>query len=247
MPAMGDKKVAGACAAVICCSTLAWIFLMVANVLPDWSNGKTQITADGTLSFERKIGLWAYCLKLFSGSDYECGSISSNLCNNGWLASARAFTILGICFLCFSCPAAAVAIGVPEKAAMAGACLLCTATLSFVWCMLSWGMWIGVAEDCWIASGVAPNYGSSFWLAVTASIFAFLAMLAACAVLAFGKKGGGKKKGVDGIADTPGNEGLHNDGAFGDYPKGEPMVPTDSGDMAPASTPNVSLYPDNNA
>ena len=118
------------------------------------------------------------------------------------------------------------------------------AFLAFCFTMLSWGMWLGVGNECWIPGNIAPDYSSSFWLAVSASVFSFLALLGAYAVLAMGNKGGGKargfgKKGKDHEGDRvkedpefayPSENPLprHGEAVVGDYPQG---------DMAPPNTP----------
>ena len=114
MPGADTAKVAVGC--VVCCTSIAWIFMMTACVLPDWSKGSTAVIApfDTVFSLERRIGLWAYCVQIVSGGDYECASINDNACDNGYLASARAFTILSVCFLTASCCAAGAAVMIPS-------------------------------------------------------------------------------------------------------------------------------------
>ena len=127
------------------------------------------------------------------------------------------------------------------------ACLICVACLAFCWTMLSWGMWLGVGNECWIPGNIAPDYGSAFWLAVTASIFAFLGMLGAYAVLAMGKKegeGGGRPRGFKkGRGNNEPQFGYPADDAPDQNERGEAIIgeyPQESshGDMAPPNTPD---------
>eukprot|EP00667_Euglena_gracilis_P018351 EG_transcript_19477 len=144
------------CAAVLCSS--AAVLMVVATAVPNWSASDVSTA-----------GPWGKCILRPVMEDWYCRSM--DLCERGaFLPACRTFTVLA----CLSsglaaCAVAAAVAGRPRQLRVSRRTLVGGLALSFGCSCLSWGMWLGVAGQCFIPHDLAPKLGVAFALACAAS------------------------------------------------------------------------------
>lgn len=178
-------------AVVTCLLAFAWILMIIANWMPNWST----IRNGSTGNFIRS-GIWGYCSQVFGVG--SCFENPPNVRDNGFTIAARFFCTTGNILTFFAMWTACYATVTMSK--ILDWVTICLCLFSWVFLFLGWGMWIGVHNELFKPAGF--ELGSSFIVAIIASVASLLAFIVALVGLAMGKKQ--KKKGIKEVpADFP--------------------------------------------
>eukprot|EP00668_Euglena_longa_P029755 GGOE01037126.1.p1 GENE.GGOE01037126.1~~GGOE01037126.1.p1 ORF type:complete len:233 (-),score=37.85 GGOE01037126.1:102-800(-) len=142
------------CTALLC--DAAAVLMVVATAVPNWSASDVSTA-----------GPWGKCILRPVVEDWYCRSM--DLCDHGaFFIACRVFTVA-------ACLATGLAAGTVSAAAASSRLCVSRRTLcgglwlSFMCSCLSWGMWVGVASQCFFPHDLAPKLGLAFALACASS------------------------------------------------------------------------------
>jgi hypothetical protein len=151
---------------------LAWLFVVLATAIIDWSNG-------GGMEF----GIWRVCVSSTGVcSDWNVTENSVWKDCEGALLATRGFSVLSIIFASF--PLLIILLLLVKPTMMSKsllAILLCLIVFSGFWMFLAWVMYLGVKDRDHCSYQVfSADLGASWYLAFFAWWFSMIAALLTC-------------------------------------------------------------------